>query len=444
MDVIVLGLGVAGEHVAGTLAESGLQVLGIEDRLVGGECPYWGCIPSKMMIRAANSLAESRRVAGLSGHAMVTPDWGPVARRVREEATDNWNDAVAVERLVDKGGTFVRGRGRLVGPGRVQVDDTVYEADRIVLATGTRPVIPPIPGLSDVPFWTNREAMEADGLPDSLTVLGGGAIGTELAQMFARFGVSVTLVEGFDRVLALEEPESSEVALRALTSDGVIVHTGRRAVSVDGDSVHLDDGTTLTAERLLVATGRKANLFDIGLETVGLSPDARSIDVDDRMRAADGLWAVGDITGKGVFTHVAMYQAAVAIADILGRVEPRADYRAVPRVTFTDPEIGAVGLTEKQARERGIDIRVAITQMSEATRGWIHGGDNVGFIKLIVDAHRDVLIGATSAGPDGGEVLAGLAVAVQAEIPVNTLRHMMFAYPTFHRAIEAAVKALSY
>jgi pyruvate/2-oxoglutarate dehydrogenase complex dihydrolipoamide dehydrogenase (E3) component len=447
VDVVVVGLGVGGEEVAGRLAEAGLAVVGLEDRLVGGECPYWGCVPSKMMIRAGNLLAEGRRVDGMAGHAEVRPDWAPVARRIREEATDTWNDQAAVDRFTGKGGRFVRGRGRLVGPGTVAVGDRTYNATRaVVLGTGTYPAAPPIDGLAGTPYWTNREAIEAETLPDSLLVLGGGSIGVELAQVYARFGVAVTVVEALDRLLAIEEPESSELAVRALAGDGVDVRTGVRVARVahDGKAFTLttQDGTELTADRLLVATGRRVDLRGLGVATVGLDPDGKAIEVDDRMRAGERLWAVGDVTGRGAFTHVAMYQAGIAVRDILGQDGPPADYRALPRVTFIDPEIGAVGLTEAQARERGLTVRTGTAQVPSTARGWIHKAGNPGFIKLVADADRGLLVGATSAGPVGGEVLSGLAVAVHGEVPVDRLRHMIYAYPTFHRGIEDALREL--
>ncbi|MET7425675.1 NAD(P)/FAD-dependent oxidoreductase [Dactylosporangium sp. NPDC005555] len=447
VDVVVVGLGVGGEEVAGRLAEAGLRVVGVEGRLVGGECPYWGCVPSKMMIRAGNALAEARRVPELAGTADVTADWAPVARRVRDEATDSWDDKVAVDRLVGKGVTFVRGWARVTGRSEVTVGDRVFHATRgIVIGTGTEPAVPPIDGLADTPLWTNREAIEVATLPGALIVLGGGAIGVELAQVFARFGVAVTVVEAADRLVALEEPESSDVAQAALVRDGVTVHAGVSATSVRHDAgrftVALADGRSVTAEQLLVATGRKVDLSKLGVEHLGLDASARSIAVDDRMRAADRVWAVGDVTGHGAFTHMAMYQAGIAIRDILGQDGPPADYRATPRVTFTDPEIGAVGLTEAQAREAGMSVRVGTAQVSSSSRGWIHKAGNEGFIKLVEDTSRGVLVGATSAGPAGGEVLSALTVAVHAAVPVETLRHMIYAYPTFHRGIEDALRDL--
>src|SRR6266536_1036750 len=379
-DIVVIGMGPGGEDAAGKLAQAGLHVTGVEAKLVGGECPYWGCVPSKMMIRAANLLAEGRRIPGMAGGSTVTADWAPVAARIRDEATDTWDDKVAVDRFTGKGGHFVRGRGRITGRGEVTVDtpdgERVLRARRgVLLDIGTEPAIPPVPGLAGTPYWTNREAVETEHVPGSLIVLGGGE--------------------------------------------------------------------TLTAQRLLVATGRRADLAALGIGVYGIDETCPIIAVDEQMRAAGGLWAIGDITGKGAFTHVSMYQAAIATHDILGQQGPAADYRAVPRVTFTDPEIGSVGLIEGQARDQGLAVRTGITQVPSSARGWIHKAGNDGFIKLIEDTERGVLVGATSAGPAGGEVLGALVVAVHGQVPVADLRTMIYAYPTFHRAIEAALDDLA-
>jgi pyruvate/2-oxoglutarate dehydrogenase complex dihydrolipoamide dehydrogenase (E3) component len=451
-DIVVIGMGPGGEDAAGRLTEAGLHVTGVEAKLVGGECPYWGCVPSKMMIRAAGLLAEARRIPGMAGAATVVPDWAPVAARIRDEATDSWNDKVAVDRFTGKGGHFVRGRGRLTGRGEVTVDSTgaprVLQARRgIVIATGTEPAIPPIRGLAGTPYWTNREAIEAEEVPESLIVLGGGAIGAELAQVFARFGAAVTVVEALPRLLSLEEPEAGELLAGVFTREGIAVRAGARDEHAGYDgrqfTVALADGETLAAQRLLVATGRRATIAALGVAAYGLDEAARSIATDERMRAADGLWAIGDVTGKGAFTHVAMYQAGIAVRDILGQDGPRAEYRAVPRVTFTDPEIGSVGLTEAQAREQGLTVRTGITQVPSSARGWIHKAGNDGLIKLIEDTERGVLVGATAAGPVGGEVLGALAVAVHGQVPVSALRAMIYAYPTFHRGIEDALRSLA-
>src|SRR6266516_2462792 len=281
VDVVVLGMGVGGEELANTLADNGLNVVGIESHLVGGECPYYGCIPTKMMIRADDMVAEGRRIPGFAGESTVKADWTPVARRIRDVATDNWNDRVAVERFERKGGHFVRGAGKLAGPGKVSVKGTTYEASQgIVIATGTSPVVPPIPGLDRVKYWTNRDAVKVEELPESLVILGGGAIGVELAQVFARFGVKVSIIEGMDRVLAMEEPEASAVLGEVLQREGIELWLKRRAQSVEprGDAiaVNLDGGRQVTGQALLVETEQRANLQDIGLETVGLGTPARA------------------------------------------------------------------------------------------------------------------------------------------------------------------------
>jgi pyruvate/2-oxoglutarate dehydrogenase complex dihydrolipoamide dehydrogenase (E3) component len=447
VDVVVLGLGVGGEEVANTLAENGLNVVGIESNLVGGECPYFGCIPTKMMVRADDMLAEGRRIPGFAGDSVVKPDWKPVARRIRDVATDNWDDRVAVERFEGKGGHFVRGAGRLAGLGKVSVNGTTYEASRaIVIATGTSPAVPPIPGLDRVKYWTNRDAVKVEELPESLVILGGGAIGVELSQVFARFGVKVSIIEGMNRVLALEEPEASAVLGAVLQREGIELWLNSRAQSVEqrGDAiaVNVDGGRQVTGEALLVAAGRRANLGDVGLETVGLDPSARLLEPDDHLRVGDRLWAIGDVTVSGGFTHMAIYHAGIVIDDILGKPGPGADYRAKPRVTFTDPEVGATGLTEEQAKKMGLNVRTGIQKASVTSRGWIHGPGNDGFIKVVEDADRGVLVGATTMGPRGGDLLGIFELAIKMQIPTDELRHLIYAYPTFYRGSGEAVRKL--
>jgi pyruvate/2-oxoglutarate dehydrogenase complex dihydrolipoamide dehydrogenase (E3) component len=445
-DVVVIGMGPGGEDLAGKLAEKGMSVIGIDHGLVGGECPYWGCIPSKMMIRAANLLAEARRIDGMAGTATVTPDWSVVATRIREEATDNWDDHVAVERFEKKGGRFIRGTGRFAGAGKVEVEGTTIDAPKIVVNAGTVPLIPPIPGLSDVHFWTNHHAIETKELPTTLTILGGGPIGLELGQMFGRFGVKVTIVEAGERILGPEEPESSALLTEVFEREGIVVRTNAAAekVSMDGGEIalSLSDGSTVRGEKLLVAVGRRAPIKELNVSAIGIDESARFLPVDNRGRVTDGVWAIGDVTGKGNFTHMSMYEANIAMHDILGDDGPVASYHAVPHVTFTDPEIGSVGMSEKAARDAGINVRVGNYPVPRSTRGWIHKAGNDGYIKLIEDRGRGVLVGATSAGPTGGEVLSVLTLAVHAEIPVEQLRAMIFAYPTFHRSIEAALDEL--
>jgi pyruvate/2-oxoglutarate dehydrogenase complex dihydrolipoamide dehydrogenase (E3) component len=458
-DLIVLGLGPGGEEVAQKVATAGQTVLGIDPRLVGGECPYYGCIPSKMIVRGADVLGESRRVNEIAGRASDEPDFTPVATRIREEATDDWDDRVAVERLEGAGVTFVRGAGRLAGradDGRllVEIGGDTHTARVVCVATGTAPAMPPINGLADLPrgvdelVWTNREIVQTRVAPRSLLVIGGGAIGCELAQGFARFGTSVTVIEAAPHLLMPEEPEAGAVVADVFAREGITVRqdVGVQSVARGGDGVvvTLADGTTATGEKLLVAAGRRPNLSDIGLETIGLDPKARNLDVDEHMSVdeVDGLYAIGDITGRGAFTHVAVWQAHVLTAHLLGQDEPYGGYHGLAWATFTDPEVGRVGLTEQQARDKGLTVRVGVQQISSNSRGWMHGPGNDGFIKVIEDADRGVLVGATVVGPYGGELLGMLTLAVHAEVPVRTLRTMHYAFPTLHRGVLEAVLAL--
>ena len=466
-DVIVVGLGPGGEDVAGVLAQAGRSVLGIDERLVGGECPYFGCIPSKMMLRGAEVLAEGRRVDSLAGHAEVEADFAPVHARIRDQATDDWDDRVAVERLEAKGGTFLRGSARLAGhdaEGRVIVEAAgqTHTAQHVVINTGTAPALPPVDGLAALrasgdgiagPVWTNREAVKAETAPASMIVLGGGAIGCEMAQAFARFDTVVTVVEPGPRLLGVEEPESSQVVEQVFAREKITVHTGSAPTSVAADGsgvrVTLADGTELRADKLLVAAGRVPNLPEIGLETVGLDPTARTITVDDHMRAlldgtpVTGVYAIGDIVGHGAFTHVSMWQARVLEQHLLGEEETFGGYHGLAWVTFTDPEIGRVGMSEKQARDAGLRVRVGVQPLSNNTRGFIHGPGNDGFVKVVEDADRGVLVGATAAGPSGGEILGMLTLAVHARVPTATMLTMHYAYPTLHRAISEALRALA-
>jgi pyruvate/2-oxoglutarate dehydrogenase complex dihydrolipoamide dehydrogenase (E3) component len=317
----------------------------------------------------------------------------------------------------------------------------------VVLNSGTRPAQLPIEGLAGTPFWTNREVVQVTERPGSLAVIGGGPIGCELAQVFSRFGTQVTVVQHGDALVPGDEPEAGALLAEVFAHEGIRVLTGTETTAVsyaDGSfTLTLDDGSEVVVEKLLVAAGRTPNLDDVGLETVGLDPSARTVEVDEHLRAGDKLWAIGDITGKGAYTHMSMYQSAIALRDVLGEDGPGAEYHAVPHVTFTDPEIGGVGLTEKQARDQGITVRVGSTPLEQSSRGFTHGPGATGLVKLVEDADRGVLVGATAVGPYGGEVLGFLAVAVHAGVPVQTLRQMIYAYPTFHRAIETALGELS-
>ena len=463
-DLIVLGLGPGGEEVAESAARSGRRVLGIDPALVGGECPYYGCIPSKMILRGAEVLTASRRVDALAGHAQTQPDFGAVANRIRDEATDDWDDRVAVERFEKLGGVFVRGAGRLAGRDAdgqliVTVGEQAFRAPDVVVATGTAPAIPPIEGLAELrasgsgvdgPVWTNREVVQAREAPAALIVIGGGAIGCELAQGFARFGSAVTVIEAAERLLMPEEPEASQTIADVFAREGITVRTGvgvaRMAASGDGAKASLADGTTVTGTKLLVAAGRRPNLSGIGLDSVGLADDLRSLDVDEHMQvlrdgeSIDGLYAVGDITGRGAFTHVAVWQARVLLAHLAREQRAFGGYHGLAWATFTDPEVGRVGKTEQQARQDGGHVRVASAPVPSNSRGWIHGPGNDGFVKLVADG--EVLVGATVVAPNGGEILGLLTLAVHARVPIETLRTMHYAFPTIHRAVLEALQNL--
>jgi len=447
-DLIVLGTGVGGVEVAAQAAGKGLDVLAIEQRLVGGECPYWGCIPSKAMARASSVLGEAVRVGQLAGKSTVEPDWTMLASRVAE-VSEQWDDARTAADLERRGVTLLRGRGRILGPAEVEVGGRRLAARKgLVIATGTQPTIPPVDGLSELPYWTNHEAIEADTVPRSLIVLGAGAVGLELGQAFRRFGAEVTIVEAAGHALPMEEPENAAAIDDALRRDGITLITGTTVTAAAGSErgirVALSDGTHLEGERLLVATGRRPDLSSLGVAELGIDPGARSVPTDENLRAGDGVWAVGDVTGHGEFTHVAYYQAQIAAADILGAEHEPADYTAVPRVTFTDPEVASVGLTEAAARARGLDVQVGLLPTSSSDRGWLHGpGADLGMTKVVADAAAGVLVGGSAMGPASGEVVAFLALAIRARIPVGLLMEVIYPYPTFTRGIRGALRRLS-
>lgn len=437
-DVIVLGVGTCGEDLSLQLLDAGLDVIGIEENLVGGECPYWACLPSKMMVRAAKALREARGVDDVAGDSDVTPDWDPVAEKVRW-LTGGWDDSAAIERYGDHGGRLIKGRGKLVGPRSVAVGDQTFTARRgIVIATGSQAFIPPIEGLDEVDYWTTHDVIAMEEVPESMIIIGAGASGCELGQVAAQFGCDVTIVEAQDHILSRFEPEATEVVEAAFDDEGIDVRTGtmaERVASRDGSVVvTLADGTEVTAEHVVIAAGRTVDLSNLGLESAGLDSTASFIDVDEHMRAADGIWAMGDVTGKALLSLVALYQSKIVAADILGKEHAPARYDAVPRVAFTDPEVGSVGMTEAEAREAGHDVVVAVKQLPATFAGMVHMLER-GIVKLVVDREAGVLLGATVAASQAGNILGLLNLAVHARVPLAELQTMMYGFPALYSGV---------
>lgn len=413
VDVVVIGMGFGGAAVASNLAQSGLSVVGIDESVVG-DAP---------------------------GLHQIDDSTGTSPALPGDTSADGWGDMDAVEQFTDMGGLFVRGVARLAGQRRVAVDDgREFSAARaIVISDGTQPRIPAVEGLHGTPFWMDHDVGVIEHPPESLIVLGGGPTGLERAQGFARLGTRVDVVEVADRLIPSEEPEAGEFITEALRGEGIGIHTGviLRQVEYEAGVFTLDvGGTRLTAERLLMLPGRSADIAALGVDTIGLDARAKHLDPDDRMRVADGVYAMGDITGKGTFAHIAMYQAAIATNDILGNPVDDADH-AVPRLTFTDPEVGSAGLTEEQARAAGFRVRTGAGRMPRSPQAIDQAGD-AGMIKLVEDADRGVLIDVTAAGPSGGEV-PGLVLVARAQLPTQRLRQMTLAYPSFQSAIEEAL-----
>jgi len=445
-DVVCLGGGVAGEAIAGGLQGSGLTLAVVERELVGGECPYWGCIPSKTLLRSGETLEEAARARTLAASRVDWElDFPKISKRVYWMARD-LDDTRPAAAMEATGAKLVRGEGKLIDPQTVEVGGETLVARRaVVVANGGTALIPPIPGLDAVKFWTNRQAVLPRELPGSLAVLGGGAVGVELGQAFARFGTKVTIIEAGPRFLGAEEPEAG-VALRPhLLADGMTLLVGDPCTGVENASVGvivtLKSGATVHADRLLVATGRRPN-FE-AWQGAGLPQTDRGwLKVDPAtLEARVNVYGAGDVTGLGGFTHLAYYHGQIVARRLRGE-DARADHTAVPRVTFTDPEVASVGLSELAARERGLNVVTATTDPAETARGYIHDFHG-GTLKLIGDRDRGVLVGATMVTPRAGEILGELVLALRAGTPLRTLADVIHPFPAFNRVLGAVLQELA-
>ena len=430
MHVVVLGGGSTGEHFVGALRrlDDEVRITLVERLLVGGDCSYWACMPTKTMLRATEVVAETTRAPGVRPTELDIPRvfaWRDV---VAER-----DDASQVEWLAKQRCELVRGDGVVASAGTIAVDGAEIAYDRLVIATGSSPVIPPIPGLDKIAYWTNVEATETTEVPGSLLVLGGGPVGCELAQFFARVGSRVTLVDATDRLLPHVDAEAASLVEAALREDGVEIHLGVTVEAVEpSNKLLLGSGERLEFERLLVATGRRANVD--GLEPLGLEISKRGIEVDERMRAAENVWAIGDVTGIAQFTHVGKYHARVAAYDIAGR-PARADYRAIPATIFTDPPVATVGVLE------GAIARWPLTSTSRLSTYERPKRD--GFVKVAADPERRVVVGAVAVGPEAGEWLQQLTLAIRAEVPIEVLLDVIQPFPTFSEAVFWALRELN-
>ena len=439
-DVVILGAGPGGEVAVSTLLKAGKRVALVEQELIGGECTNWGCIPSKTLLRATDLKGECASAAGVETPRL---DFERLAA-YRDYMVSNHDDSRRIANYESRGVTVVKAAGTIVGPGRVEADGRVLESDAIIVATGAEAVIPPIPGLAEAGYWTNRDATEISELPKSAAFIGGGVVSVEIAQFLARFGVRCTIIG--PSLAAREDPAVGERLAEILEEDGIELRIGPMATAVrqeGGDRVvTLDGGDEVRAEVVVVAVGRRPRTRGLGLENAGIEPGPRGIEVDACCRAGDGVWAIGDCTGIAQFTHVSKYQARIACADILGK-PVKADYRAVPRVLFTEPEIASVGLTEAQAREQGIDAVSAVIDLpTTIARPYTYQESPKGTFAVIADRERGVLVGAWAMAPLAGEWIHQAVLAIRAEIPLAVLKDTIQQFPTFSEGFGATLRAL--
>jgi pyruvate/2-oxoglutarate dehydrogenase complex dihydrolipoamide dehydrogenase (E3) component len=442
-DAVIIGAGPGGEVALNTLAKEGLRIALLEEEVIGGECSNWGCIPTKTLLRPTELKGKSMRAAGVMTPAL---EWEKLSA-YRDYMVSGHDDSKRVERYEARGITVLKERGRIAGTGRVEANGSVLDTDAIIVATGSAAVVPPIPGLAEAGYWTNREATELTDIPRSAVVIGGGAVGIELAQFLARFGSRVVLVQGAERLADRETADIGDYLYEILSGDGIEVRLGVHAQAVRREGhervVELDDGSEAAGEVIIVAVGRRPRTRDLGLETIGIEPTRQGIPVDERCRAAEGVWAIGDVTGIAAFTHVAKYQGRIAASDILGH-PAKADYRAVPRVTFTDPEVAAVGITtEDDARAQGFEpASVVIDLPTSIARPYTFQENPHGKFGVVVDAARDVMLGAWAVAPLASEWIHLAVLAIRAEIPVPVLKDTIAQFPSFSEAFGAALRAL--
>jgi pyruvate/2-oxoglutarate dehydrogenase complex dihydrolipoamide dehydrogenase (E3) component len=435
--VVVLGAGSSGEHFVGALRarDPDVEIVVVERELAGGECSYYACLPTKTLLRPTEALAAVRLAPGAAEAVTGNLD----AARVfwwREQVTDNRDDSWHAGWLGGQGAELVRGDARVVRPGTVVVGERELEFEHLVVATGSTPAVPPIEGLESVEYWTNREAVWAGEVPSSLVVLGAGPVGVELAQFYRRIGSAVTLVDPNEHLLPRLDEEAGALLRAAFENDGIEVRLGARVERVEpGIRLHLDSGDELDASRLLVATGRRPRIHGFGLEELGIELTQRGIAVDDRMHAGNGVWAIGDASGVALLTHVGKYQARVAAANIAGG-EMRADYRAIPASVFTDPQVASVG------RMEGDGVVTAGFKIEGGRLSTYERPRRSGLVKLAADAERRVLVGALAVGPEAGEWLGQLTLAVRAAVPIDVLLDTIQPYPTFSEAIFNGLKEL--